>query len=197
MKKDSLLHSVLFSKLMIALAAALIFGAISVVALRNNYSTMVELRQAVVVADEQNGDIEGALQALREHVHRHMNTNLSSGANPIKPPIQLKSRYERLMAAERERVKTLNAEVTREAEAICSKRFPGAGFNSPRVACITDYVADNAAKENSIPEDLYKFDFVSPRWSPDIAGLSIIVTVIAILIFIFGVGIAVVKQRLS
>lgn len=157
------------------LAPIVAFAILSVYGLRSNYSTMVTLREAVYVADQQGGDVETALAQLRSHVHGHMNTNLVSGNNAIRPPIQLKSRYERLQASEGERIKAVNAEVSRQADANCAARFPGDGFNAPRVACIQDYVGANAINEQAaIPDALYKFDFVSPRWSPDLAGISIV-----------------------
>lgn len=166
------------------LIPALIFALFAVQALRSNYSTMVTLREAVYVADQQNGDVETALARLRQHVHGHMNTNLSSGSNAIKPPIQLKARYERLVAAESERIKTLNAQTNAAGEQACSQQFPAAGFNAPRVACIQDYVAANAVKQRSIPDQLYKFDFVSPKWSFDKAGVSILLSVVFIILFV-------------
>lgn len=156
------------------LVVALVFAALAVHGLRENYSKMADLREAVYVADRQNGDVEAALAKLREHVHAHMNTNLSSGNNAIKPPIQLKARYERLVKTESERVKQLNRQVTARGEQICAQRFPATGYNAPRVDCIQKNFAANAVQEKSIPDSLYKFDFISPRWSPDLAGISIL-----------------------
>jgi len=195
MKRESSIRSIVFSKLIFVLAIALISGVIAVIALRSNYSTMVELRESVTVADQKNGDVEKALQELRKHVHGHMNTNLASGPNAIKPPIQLKARYDRLMAAERERVKAQNAEITSQGEAICGQRFPSGGFNSARVACITDYVSANAVKENAVAEDLYKFDFVSPKWSPDLAGFSFLIVVVSAVFFVCGAAVKILKRR--
>lgn len=167
-KKSSRFHAWYF------LIIAMIFLGLAIIGLRQNYSTMVELREAVYESDEQNGDTEKPLQELRSFVHGHMNTNLSSGSNAIKPPIQLKARYNRLVTAEEERVKATNAEVTVAAENICGQRFPAGGFNAPRVACIQEYVQANALKPNTVPDALYKFDFISPRWSPDLAGWSLL-----------------------
>lgn len=167
-------HKLISVKAVYLLLPAVIFGALAIYGLRSNYTTMVELREAVYVADRDNGDVEGALQALRSHVHSHMNTNLASGDNPIKPPIQLKTRYERLTAGEQERVKKLNAEVAAQGESVCAQQFPGAGFNAPRVSCVQDYVAAHGVKQQTVPEQLYKFDFISPRWSPDLAGISLL-----------------------
>lgn len=156
------------------LAACLIFLAIGISALRQNNFESIRLRDEVIKADEQNGDIETPLRALREHIYSHMNSDLSTGATTIKQPIQLKNRYESLVTAEAKRLKSQNIKVQKQAESVCRKKFPSSGFNSPRVACVAKYLSDNAAKEKSIPVELYKFDFVSPAWTADRAGLSLV-----------------------
>ncbi|MGI9027937.1 MAG: hypothetical protein ACR2FM_03820 [Candidatus Saccharimonadales bacterium] len=166
------------------LIPAVLFAVFAIQGLRGNYATMVSLREAVYVADQQNGDVEGALTQLRAHVYSHMNTDLASGSNPIHPPIQLKARYERLAAAEEERVKALNTEVSATGARVCAQQFPSEGYNAPRVACIQDYVAANAAKTTHIPEQLYKFDFLSPNWSFDKAGVSILLSIVFFVLFI-------------
>ncbi len=164
------------NKILLIFIAGLMFGAISVSALRGNYIKMTELRTAVAVADEQDGDVEKALQNLRHHVISHMNTNLTSGQASIKPPIQLKYRYERLMATDQEQVKAYNSKVTADGEVICGSQYPGGGFNPPRVACVQDYVAKNSKQPGGVADDLYKFDFISPKWSPDLAGITMLIS---------------------
>lgn len=157
------------------LAVGLVSGLVGLYALRQNNLGMIRLREAVYQADQSGGDTEKALRELRTYVHSHMNTDLSSGGNAIKPPIQLKYRYERLMAAEKERVKSANAGVYTQAQAYCERQNQGfSGRN--RVPCIEAYVTANGIKENAIPEALYKFDFLSPGWSPDLAGWSLVVS---------------------
>jgi len=149
-----------------------------------------------VEADKSNGDVETALHELRSFVHSHMNTNLSSGEFAIKPPIQLKARYERLATGEQQRVQALNAQVAAQAESTCGQQFPAGGFNSPRVSCIQDYVSRNAASDQGIPSELYKFDFLSPRWSPDLAGISLLLSAIFFFLFAMRVAVAVwMKKR--
>lgn len=172
------------------LLGAAVAGLICVNALRQNAFTANRLREAVTVADQQNGDVEKALQDLRRHVYGHMNTNLTTGANPIKPPIQLKYRYERLVAAEQDRVKAQNQQIVATAESLCGQQYPAGGFNAPRVACIQDYMSANAVKAGGVADDLYKFDFVSPRWSPDLAGWSMVVAVVLGLAFVFRVAVS-------
>lgn len=155
------------------LVAAVVFGTLAVHGLRQNNLTMVRLRDEVIKADENGTDVEAPLRRLREHVHAHMNTNVASGPFAIKPPIQLKSHYERLLSAERARVTAVNAKVYSEAQADCERRFPAGQSGSGRIPCVEQYVAVNGVKEQPIPDSLYKFDFLSPSWSPDLAGISL------------------------
>ncbi len=151
-------------------------GVLSVAALRQNNLQMVKLRDAVYTADKEDRDTETALQNLRSYVYGHMNTDLSS-SNGIKPPIQLQGRYDRLVAAETARVKAANDKIYTEATSICEQRHPQ-GQITQRASCVEQYVQDRGISANSIAQDQYKFDFVSPGWSPDLAGWSIVLTVL-------------------
>lgn len=152
-------------------------------ALRQNNLTMVRLKENVAIVDQQDGDVEAALRELRQHVYGHMNTNLSSGPNPIKPPIQLKYRYERLVTAEKARVSAETAKIYTEAQTICEAQFPGSFSGGPRVPCIQEYVSSRQVVERPIPDSLYKFDFVSPTWTPDIAGLTMAASGLFLVLF--------------
>jgi hypothetical protein len=163
-------------------------AALSVYALRSNNLRMIELRDAVVAADERGGDTEAALRDLREFVHSHMNTDLASGRNAIRPPVQLKFRYERLVAEEKKRVAASNAQIYTRAQEICEQRFPAGLSGGRRVPCIEQYVTQNGVREQSIPESLYKFDFVSPYWSPDLAGWSIVASGLFLLLGVSRFG---------
>ncbi len=170
------------------LALAVVFAVISVGALRQNNIRMLELREAVYVADKEEGDTELALRELREYVHGHMNTDLTANSNGIYPPIQLKYRYERLVAAEKTRVSKANQAIYTNAQAFCERRFPAGLSGSGRIPCIQEYVSRNGVKEQTIPDVLYKFDFVSPRWSADLAGWSLVATGFFALLFVFRWG---------
>lgn len=166
------------------LILSVLFLAVGIVSLRQNNYHMIQLRDAVATADKQNGDVEGALRDLREYVYSHMNTDLSSGNNAIKPPIQLKYRYERLVANEEKDVKAENEKVKQAGERVCAKKFPASGLNPQRVKCVAAYINSNSVISGSVPSDLYKFDFVSPVWSPDRAGLSLLASLIFFAAFI-------------
>lgn len=168
----------------IPLVIAIIFGVICVFSLRSNNLKALQLRDAVNQVDKENGDVEKALRELRTFIYSHMNTNLSSGPNAIKPPVQLKYRYERLVQAEQDRLSTENAKIYTEAQAECEKRFPKGLSGSGRIPCITEYVASKGVQQNTIPDSLYKFDFVSPLWTPDLAGWSLVIASLSFAVFV-------------
>lgn len=176
-------HAVPFWVLVVALIGSLL---ITIGALRNNNIKMVQLREAVYEADKNGGDVETALAALRAHVHAHMNTSLTT-ENGIKPPIQLRGRYERLVLAEQERVKAANDEVYIEATATCERQFPQGQLRDGRVQCVEQYVEQRSVKPNPIPQDQYKFDFFSPGWSPDLAGWGIVISAVLALVVVVRV----------
>jgi hypothetical protein len=161
-------------------------ACVSIYALRQNNINMIKLRTAVYEADKNNGDVNTALNNLRKYVYGHMNTNLSSGGNSIKPPIQLKYTYERLQAASQVQANQNNTSLYTEAENYCQGQIPAnlSVSGRARVPCVQDYVTTHGASAKTVPSALYKFDFVSPVWSPDLAGWSLVFSFILLLLLI-------------
>ncbi len=164
----------------------IIFGVASIYSLRNNNLMMIDLRNAVYGADQSGNDVNGALNKLRSYVYAHMNTNLSSGGNTIKPPIQLKYTYERLAQAEQTRLKAANAQVYTDAQNFCQAQNPTDFSGRNRVPCVAEYVTSHGVQAHPVPAALYQFDFVSPTWSPDLAGWSLLVTITFLLLTILS-----------
>jgi hypothetical protein len=171
------------------LVAFLICAAVSVLALRHNYATMVELRNDVYTADKNDTDVLGSLNRLRAYVNSHMNTDLAS-SNGIYPPIHLTYTYERLKKAEQDKVNDANSKIYTDAQHYCENLFPGSFSGGPRVPCIEQYVKDHGAAAKTIPDALYKFNFASPNWSPDAAGWSMVLSCVflalAVIRFLLG-----------
>lgn len=163
--------------------ACLAFALIGVFALRNNNLEMIRLRNEVIAADEKGDGVEEALYRLRKHVYSHMNTSLSDDSG-IYPPVQLTKTYERLLDSERQRVSSFNKKVLDDAVALCEQKFPAGELRNGRVQCVQDYVSSNTISENQIPKELYQFDFVSPKWSPDLAGLSLLASSLFFFLFL-------------
>lgn len=145
---------------------------------------MVKLRDAVLLADKENKDIEAPLQELRQYVYSHMGADMTKGDNAVRPPIQLKYEYDRLVAAEKKRVGSGAKNIQSDATRICEARFPAGQFKE-RVTCVQNYIATHKVEaERSIPRELYQYDFVAPLWSPDITGWSLVVASLFFLLFI-------------
>ncbi len=168
----------------IFLGLAIALAVIGLYAMRQNNLTAIRLRDEVLLADKNDTDVETPLRKLREHIYAHMNTDLSSGGG-VQFPVQLKHRYDRLVAAERARVEGSNGDLYTQAQAECERQFPAGVSGAGRIGCIEQYVSGRGgATEKPIPDALYKFDFVSPRWTPDLAGISLLLAVVFFLLFV-------------
>ncbi len=156
------------------LALAITSGIICVFALRANNQHMVTLRTAVYSADKNNTDVQAPLRALQAYVTTHMNTNLSAGKTPVYPPIQLKYTYDRLVRARSDQVARSNSTLYSAAQAYCEQQNSSDFSGRNRVPCIEQYVQAHDTSLPAISDALYKFAFVSPTWSPDLAGWSLL-----------------------
>lgn len=165
------------------LIIAILFGIISLVTLRHNNEQMVRLRDAVYTADKNGGDVEGALRNLRQYVYSHMNTSLASGPNAVHPPIQLKYTYERLQQAQANVIGQGNSALYQQAQAYCDAQT---AIGSEVISCIQNYATTHGVDLTPIPAGLYEFDFTSAKWSPDLAGWSLVLTALFFLAFLIS-----------
>ncbi len=161
------------------LILTLFSGLVCVSSLRANNEHMLKLRSAVYSADKNGTDVQAPLQKLQAYVTTHMNTNLSSSTTSVYPPIQLEFTYQRLQQTQAAQVANTNSQLYTAAQAYCEKQNSTDFSGHNRVPCIEQYVATNGAGLlPQIPDSLYKFDFVSPVWSADLAGWSIVATIL-------------------
>ena len=166
------------------LVIALLAGTVSVLALRHNNLQMVALRNQVYTADKNNGDVVAALQNLQVFVTTHMNTELANGPNGAYPPIQLVYSYDRAVQAAGSAASATNSQLYTNAEYYCQKLDPTDFSGHNRVPCVEQYVENHGASLPNIPVSLYEFDFISPVWSPDLAGWSLLLTIVSLLAFV-------------
>jgi len=165
------------------LALFIISSLVCVFAMRHNNQEMVKLRSAVYAADKNGGDVNAALNNLSHYVYRHMNTNLSDGANGIYPPIQLQYTYQRLLQAQASRLQAANQTVYTAAQNYC-RSLGQTAWGLATITCIQNYVVNHGVKSTAninIPQGLYEFDFVSPTWSPDLAGWSLLISLVLLI----------------
>ncbi len=166
------------------LVLAAVSGIVCIFALRANNQHMISLRDAVYKADKDNADVQRPLKDLQNYVTSRMNTNLNAGNTSVYPPIQLKYTYERLTEAQKEAF-TKNSDLYTEAQHYCEQQNSTDFSGRNRVPCIEQYVQGHTtATPPAIPDALYKFAFTSPKWSPDLAGWSMVVTILSAVLFV-------------
>lgn len=165
----------------------LIIGSICVISLRSNNEHMGQLRNAVYQADKDNGNVKQALDNLQAYVIANMNTNLSTGNGTVYPPIQLEYTYLRLVQQLDKTINNNNSGLYTAAENYCQRIDPNDFSGHNRVPCIEQYVTSHGAKLANISPALYEFDFVSPTWSPDLAGWTLIATLILAVLSVVSV----------
>lgn len=160
---------------------------------------MVERRSAVIAADEAGNqdDIIRRLYDLQHYVSSHMNTDMGKG-------VYLEASYKRdsqkvLDAASSQQ--NANGNIYKKAQEVCAPRF--SGYSAAYLQCTTSELAKYPAANDLISAaklpvaDSYLHDFVSPVWSPDFAGWSVVVCLIlALLIVIRLIGLLVLKLLL-
>lgn len=161
----------------------IISSLVCIFALRHNNQQMVKLRDAVYAADKNGGDVNAALNNLSHYVYSHMNTNLSDGTNGIYPPIQLQYTYQRLLQAQAAKLQEANQSVYSGAQNYC-RSIGQTAWGLGTITCIQNYVVNHgvkAAVNINIPQGLYEFDFISPTWSPDLAGWSLLASILLLI----------------
>lgn len=169
------------------LVLLLIMTIVSATLLRLNNLGMVERRTAVINADEK-GDKEALRKSvvnLQNYVSSHMNTSLVGG-------LYLTKTYERdrdAALAAAENATNPSSSVYQQASVECRARWQGgvASFRSDYVQCVVEKVGSLAPQSDptaglKLPKaDAYRINFVSPLWTPDLAGLSVLICVVLIL----------------
>jgi hypothetical protein len=146
---------------------------------------MSELRKSVITADTKGDSaaLAQSINTLRSYVSAHMNTDLGDG-------FYLTASYERA----REAAVNAAADTTNPDSALYQKasvecqsaaaRSVYGGYYVPCVLAKVKELGSSAAltSELQLPRyELYKIDFVSPLWSPDLAGFSALVSGLIVL----------------
>lgn len=159
----------------------LFMAPISAYLLRQNNLKMIELRQVVLEIDEQTGDIEKVepeLNKLANFVLNHMNTDLGR--------VDLPGTYNAAIETLRQEAQASgngNASIYAQAQKVCED--PNVLLTA-RAQCVQDYVLKNAAPgtdaiDLKFPDKtLYSYSFSSPVWSPDLAGFSLLITILSV-----------------
>lgn len=147
--------------------------------LRLNNTGMVSRRNAIAAADKSGdvGQIADRLYDMQRYSAAHMNA--SSGV------MYLQDQYNRDVQKQAENSSqtgsTKALEIRRAAEEVCKPQFNG--WSPAYVQCYVNeldkHPADEVTAQIAPPSSsLYRYDFVSPLWSPDFAGFSALISVL-------------------
>lgn len=154
----------------------LISMTLFVYGLRGNYQKMVNLRNTLYSVDKNNGDVGAALNNLRIFVTSHINTNLNSGNTSVYPPIQLQYTYQRLVQSQLQS-QNLNTQIYTNAEDYCQAQVPNGFSGRYRIPCVENYIDSHSLTKISVDPSLYEFSFISPTFSFDFAGYTMLLTI--------------------
>lgn len=165
------------------LALLVVMCVIAASLLRLNNLAMMDHRDRVEKADASGNmqEVRKQLIALQEYVTSHMNTSLDKG-------IYLEKSYERDQAAAVEAASNdsgnPNATIQQQAAIECRARFHGgvASYRNDYVRCVAERMAALAPSSDpthlKLPQaENYHYNFFSPFWSADPAGIVVLICV--------------------
>lgn len=150
-------------------------GFIAATFLRLNNIGMLQRREAVMQADA-SGDaiaIKSRLYDLQRYVTSHMNADMGS--------IYLENQYKRDYQSALDSasgVTNPNGNIYRKAQDVCAPKFTS--YTQAYLQCTVDYLnqyapaGDPAQTVKGPKADAYRFSYVSPLWTPDFAGFSVL-----------------------
>lgn len=159
--------------------------------LRLNNVGMVQRRNAVMAADKHGeiNDIHARIYDLQRYAAAHMNADTNT--------FYLQGQYDRDSEKALKDAQAANpgSNANAEAEAVCKPQF--SGYSSAYLQCFLRELEKRPTTEK-LPEiktpspALYQYNFVSPLWSPDFAGFSVLISLlitVAIVLRLIGIGV--------
>ncbi len=189
-KKTSEIVQKTYSLLSVPLLIVVFFLCICAASyeLRQNNIHMIKLRQNLLVADTLGVNVEPALNDLRIYVFGHMNTNVNTNESS-EAPIQLVNTYYRAILQVEAQDAVRNGTQALYNSAITSCSAQGSDLYK-NVTCVENYLIThgNGLKNQNLPsKGLYQFNFISPKWSSDLAGWLIVLSILSGSLLVFRI----------
>lgn len=156
----------------------ILFSFIAATFLRLNNVGMIERRESVISADKQGDEeiVVNRLYDLQRYVSSHMNTDLGRG-------VYLEHSYKRDVQKAYDAA-SVHGNIYKKAQDICAPRYTN--YSYAYLQCTLDELKKYpSADELKLPAaDRYLHSFVSPIWSPDFAGFSVLICVVILMIIL-------------
>lgn len=177
-------------------ALLIVVGFVAATFLRLNNVGMIQMREAVLGADKagEAAATRDRLYDLQRYVATHMNADMGT--------IYLEGQYRRdsqklIDAASND--DNPNGNVFKKAQEVCAPKYANLGHYSQAFEqCVIGQLnsfgsAGELIGQVNLPKvEQYRFSFVSPLWSPDFAGFSVLACLLIVLVIIgrlVGLGI--------
>ena len=152
--------------------AALVFG---IFAVGQNSGTAQDLATKLLSADNANQSVTAPQKALADYVHSHMGASTQ---------VFLGASYQRALAAANA-TPTTSGQVYHDAQAACYSRTSAVN----QANCVQSYVNSHTTpgsttlQPTQVSKTPYTFNYLSPHWTPDLAGILLLVGVAGLVIF--------------
>lgn len=179
----------------------ILFGFIAATFLRLNNIGMEQRRDAVAQADKAGDEnaIQSRLYDLQRYVSAHMNANMGT--------IYLENEYKRDTQNALDNASDSdnpNGNIFLKAQQVCAPKYANLGhYSQAYQQCVIDQLnsyptATQLTTSLNLPKaDAYRFSFISPLWTPDFAGFSVLICLIILLVIIARfVGLLILKAIL-
>lgn len=169
---------------------------VSATFLRLNNTGMIERRNAVAHADEtaDEQEISSRIYDLQRYSAAHMNADTGV--------FYLQKTYDRNVQdviAQNSRVSERNKSLNAKAEAVCRPQF--SGYSTGYLQCFLAELekqkgADTLPTVSPPNPALYRYSFISPVWSPDFAGFSVLITLVLMGVIVLRIIVLVILKLL-
>ncbi len=166
--------------------------------LRINNVGMVQRRDAVLTADKEGNidDVQSRINELRRYTAAHMNADTGV--------FYLQEQYNRDVQKALKSSSDLSSERARaneQADRVCKPRFTG--WSTAYMECflneLAKYPTSSTLPAVTLPSPaLYRYEFSAPRWSPDFAGFTVLLTLgITVVIVVRLIGLVILRAMLK
>jgi hypothetical protein len=154
--------------------------------LRLNNIGMVERREAVINADEKGDDevTVNRLHDLQQYVSSHMNTDMGKGV--FLTGARKRDAEEAYAYVSND--SNPNGNIYKKAQEVCAPQFTS--YSYAYLQCTMNELAKYPGSSNLIsqiqlpPAEAYLRVYVSPLWSPDFAGWSVVICVVILIMIL-------------
>lgn len=182
------IHSLERVKTWQLLILLLLVSFIAATFLRLNNIGMIQRRDAVLAADKA-GDVS-AIQSRIYDLQRYSASHMNADTGVFYLEQQFRRDAQKAVDAASNDINP-NGNINAKADAVCRPQYTV--WSQAYVQCFADELAKyppspDPAQNVTLPSSsLYRYSFISPLWSPDFAGFSILICALILLLIVLRI----------